>query len=806
MSTTTSTTLSLKAGIPPKLLLGGNRIDKFEIYRGVGVDPDLENDEPHHTSPRFPEGEFPADFDDENVTPGETYHYVVKLIRSLDDTFSTSRVFKITASGAYDLGYPNNFPDPDSGVPFFTLVEPVLHLRADVEIGRKGEDFIYTGDDILTNEADSWQSLNYNFTGFQLKYWRTFGDALRMENNLAGQYTDWLPGSNYSSGDKVGYNYIAYKAKEDITSSTTPPPEDPDNWTEFGSSIETNIPVFTRYKADQQEISSTDLLTLGQRRLASTGDYSFFSYPTIMYGGDNNKPAYKPFYDDFINYFNDKNQTNSVTPKKPLGELETQEFKKQLFVLDEGVTYFAVFPNRPSVSTYKPRYKISELLSENYSGTTNVMATGKVYEGDYTYDTVSQRVLNYYFDFTGVFDTFTSVRDAQKKATGFYIIIYHEDGFHEILPLQTGLHEEPLLDRKHKLSGYLHWDVHGSMSSYRLGSTSLTHSAMISQNAYDNHPQNRQYLNSNIPGVGKTYSELTLSEKAQRRTNERLNANVFPNPAGGFTHLPNFRPEGLHAIPPSGGLYYELISQGVQNLNKAPNFDDLNGTKSSLFNGGIPEDELELYNKRWSDGDPWIDPNPPFGKADPSRPNFYCPAGSAFNDVHIGPGLYQSTGATFQLGGHQGFVKPHGPGYILNDSGQPFAKFNKDSYKVANNKLNVLVYTYDPNSNSGKGRESIFINGSLVFQNDSSAAFDMGDNNYWKSQGFTESNFVKFNRPPIFSPETRLNLAGTQSFCELINYHKFLDRSDFNRVIYYIKAKYGEDGFLSTQSNYNGLY
>jgi hypothetical protein len=98
------------------------------------------------------------------------------------------------------------------------------------------------------------------------------------------------------------------------------------------------------------------------------------------------------------------------------------------------------------------------------------------------------------------------------------------------------------------------------------------------------------------------------------------------------------------------------------------------------------------------------------------------------------------------------------------------------------------------------------MNGSLIFQNDSTAVFDMGENNYWKTNGHTTSNFVNFNRPPIFTPETALSLGGTQSFCELINYHKFLDRSDFNRVIYYIKAKYGETGFLSIQSNYNGLY
>jgi hypothetical protein len=822
MSTTTSTTLSLKAGIPPKLLLGGNRIDRFEIYRGVGVDPDLENDTPHHTSPQFLEGEFPADFDDKNVDPGQTYHYVVKLIRSSDNTFSTSRVFKITASGAYDLGYPNNFPAPDSGVPFFTLVEPILHLRADVEIGRKGEGFVYTAQDILTNEADSWQSLNYNFTGFQLKYWRTFGDALRMENNLAGQYTDWSSGSSYSSGDKVGYDYIAYKAKEDITSSTTPPPEDPDNWTQFSSSIETNIPVFTYYNEGQQEISSTDLDTLGHRRLNNSLDYSFFPGNKIsMYGDLHGNPSYKLNYDDFVNYFKDKNESNSVSPSAPLEDLSVQHLKRQQFVLDEGVTYFAVFPNRGSVSTYKPRYKISELLSDNYSGTTNVMATGKVYAGANTYDDVSDRVLNYYFDFTGVFEPFTSYLDAYRRGTGYFIIIYHEDGFHEVLPLQSGLYEEPLLNNN-KVPGYLFSDVHGQMNRFRLGTNSFVNSAMTSQPAYDNHPNNTKYNYTKIPNLGKYYYELTSSDKAERRRNTRLDAKTFPNPAGGFRHLPDWRYEGLHAAPPSGGLYYELIAVRVQNLNKPPNYVGATGKKSVFSISDFRYTDLdnasdvESFTKKWSDGDPWENPNPPFGALDPSRPHFYCPIKTDsdskdrnFDSVYISPGLSQSTGVgSFTLGGHQGIdgvsIYKHGPGYIEN-TGQPFGKFNKD-YKVSNNKLNVLVYTYDPNGNSGKGKESIFINGSLIFQNDSTAVFDMGEDNYWKSQGLTESNFIGFNRPPIFNPESSLNLSGTESFCELINYHKFLDRADFNRVIYYIKAKYGEDGFLSTQSNYNGLY
>ena len=168
MSIETRTNLALKANIPPALLLGGNRIDQFRIYRAIGVDPivnpeDLEGSDVLYTSPVYAKSDdFPSDYEDQNVTPGETYHYVVELLRSSDGSSSISSVFTLTASGAYDLAYPNNFPDPDSGVPYYTTVEPVIHIRADIEHGKKGEGVVYSETDYVANHADSFPFLHYN--------------------------------------------------------------------------------------------------------------------------------------------------------------------------------------------------------------------------------------------------------------------------------------------------------------------------------------------------------------------------------------------------------------------------------------------------------------------------------------------------------------------------------------------------------------------------------------------------------------------------------------------------------------------
>jgi hypothetical protein len=815
MSIETRTNLALKANIPPALLLGGNRIDQFRIYRGIGVDPivnpeDLANSDVIYTSPVFAKSDdFPSDYEDQNVTPGETYHYVVELLRSSDGSSSISSVFTLTASGAYDLAYPNNFPDPDSGVPYYTTVEPVIHIRADIEHGKKGEGFVYTETDYLANHADSFSFLNYSFKGYTVRYLRTPGDSFKIESDFQNKYPTWSSESNYTENDLVTHNTIVYKAKQDVSANSTEPQNDSDHWFKLHSSRITNIPVITKYRSKELSMSyraGTWSDNSGRRKISETQ----LGYVPGEASNSN------------INWYNNLDSFREYILKKdPNSDIQNKSdsyISSSYYVLNEGVSYFTVTPNRVSTVPYFTNDNI-DIPNSNFKG------AGRVYSGPWFKNGNGENA-NYYFDFSEVFSHITTNDLASYQAQtsnpwnvghhlrlGLIIVVYHEDGYIEPIYYDGGAVQ----------------DI-SNRTRVRLGQSDAQIQANTQATWRDHVTNLRDSSTGSLRAMYQKWLDNPDTLEYERQRSLGAPYGYVPESAGSMH--PGGRP---YAEPPEEGLPFEIftaeclyepvVPSFVNTLFKHPssqvfpnrvdyNYDGTYGTFSRP-DGDLSQPretqtlaDMQQYIRAWSDGKPWENPYAPFGKPHPEVPNLIYPVEnldtSNNNNELLGYGHRSTHSGTTAA---WNFASSHS---IDNDTvsstaGPEWSRFYTHHGSISNNFLNVWYYTYNPSADGGKGAESIYLNGNLIYSVSSTRTFNIkAGSNYWYDNGHTNDTKIPFHVPPVFHVDE--NYQFSEAFCEIIKYHKFLERDDFTRVLYYIKAKYGSNGLLASQSNYNGLY
>ncbi len=803
MSIETRTNLALKANIPPALLLGGNRIDQFRIYRGIGVDPivdpeDLDNSDILYTSPVFAKSEdFPSDYEDQNVTPGETYHYVVELLRSSDGSSSISSVFTLTASGAYDLAYPNNFPDPDSGVPYYTTVEPVIHIRADIEHGKKGEGFVYSETDYVANHADSFPFLHYSFNGYTVRYLRTPGNSFKIESDFQNKHPNWSSESNYTENDLVTHNTIVYKAKQDVSANSTEPQNDSDNWTTFSSSKLTNIPVLTQYR------SKDVVMTFKGGRFSGNAGRRKISETQLGYIPGNASNTN-------INWYNNLDSFREYILKKdPDSDIQNKSdsyISSSIYVLDEGVSYFTVTPNRVGTVPYYTDDSV-DIPNSNFKG------AGRVYSGPWFKDGNGNNA-NYYFDFSKVFSHVTTNDLAQyqiqtgnpwgnepHRRLGHIIVVYHEDGYIEPIAY-TGAQAQDISDRTRVRVGQTDAQIQANtVSTWRNYIISLRNSStgdtrQYYQNILDNtlEYERQRALGPPYGDVREDVGSMHGSRPYAEPPAEGLPFEIFPAECLYYPVVPSF----IHAHTKIS------IRQGYNNPYTYGTFSRPDGDLSQPREAQTLAD-MEQYIRAWSNGKPWENPYPPFGERDPDSPNLLYPVANLDSDNELLNYNHRST--------HSGkydtwnFASSHS---IYNDaisskSGPEWSRFYTHHGSISNNLLNVWYYTYNPNADGGKGAESIYLNGNLIYNVSSTRTFNIkAGSNHWYDNGHTNDTKIPFHVPPLFHVDEQWGFS--EAFCEIIKYHKFLERDDFTRVLYYIKAKYGSDGFLASQSNYNGLY
>jgi len=199
-----STTIRLE--ITPPSNIGAAAADGYRIYRGTldpGVDPAnrIYNTETDSSWTGFSD---PETYEDSTVTIGDIVTYRVEIIRSSDASTKEFVFGPYLVPGAEDIGYPNNTPSNTDGFPYFIDTEPIVHLRADSELGVYGVNYSYTVSDPIKNHANSYSDFKPNGDRHQIKLWQkpdgtqTSVPLITLNSNYNSLNSGWIYNPNIS--------------------------------------------------------------------------------------------------------------------------------------------------------------------------------------------------------------------------------------------------------------------------------------------------------------------------------------------------------------------------------------------------------------------------------------------------------------------------------------------------------------------------------------------------------------------------------------------------------------------------------
>ena len=195
---------------------GANDNVGYRIYRKEFQDPCPDNlpvaNALIHSENTVPEGKQTLEFVDDTVEEGKTYFYRVSFTRgigvSFEEVVSRNAIGPIVVKSAYNLAYPGTIPGPDSGVPNYTSIAPIVHYDAFDEMSRLGYDYEYKEQEYIQNLSKEYDIKVRGYRDsnkvFHLEYWNKYSneganqslDIVWMrEDSYWHNYNDLLPAS-----------------------------------------------------------------------------------------------------------------------------------------------------------------------------------------------------------------------------------------------------------------------------------------------------------------------------------------------------------------------------------------------------------------------------------------------------------------------------------------------------------------------------------------------------------------------------------------------------------------------------------
>ena len=212
--------------------VGANDNLGYRVYRKEFEDP-CPNGVPDpvyfrkQVSP-VPEGKQEIEYiDDDNIEEGKSYYYRISFTRgsgvNFEEAMSRNVIGPVVVRSAYSLAYEGTIPGPNSGVPNFTSLAPLLHYDAEQEMIDLGYDYEYKTTEYIKNRSTKYD-ISANTGGqFHLEYWNKYS----FEG--AAQSTDkvWLQNDNINItyNKDIGAVYNTNQVESSIISKWEEPDE-----------------------------------------------------------------------------------------------------------------------------------------------------------------------------------------------------------------------------------------------------------------------------------------------------------------------------------------------------------------------------------------------------------------------------------------------------------------------------------------------------------------------------------------------------------------------------------------------------
>lgn len=278
---------------------GANDNLGYRIYRKEFQDPCPDNlpvaNTLIHTESTVPEGKQTLEFIDEQVDEGKTYFYRISFTRGIGSSFeevvSRNAIGPIVVKSAYNLAYPGTIPGPNSGVPNYTSIAPIVHYDAFDEMSRLGYDYEYKEQEYIQNLSKEYDIKVKGYKtadkAFHLEYWNKYS------REGASQSLDivWMREDSYwyNYNDQINASFNASDIEEKIKQKWS----DPDD---FSGNIIFDQGIVSFFVVGGASQHITDPVGSGRPHSFSNGNSfertGFFSNNTVsintnLYDGEN---------------------------------------------------------------------------------------------------------------------------------------------------------------------------------------------------------------------------------------------------------------------------------------------------------------------------------------------------------------------------------------------------------------------------------------------------------------------------------------------------------------------------------------
>jgi hypothetical protein len=216
---------------------GVNDNTGYKVYRANGEDP-CPDGIPKTSAPGFNvytstsppafadnDGVGTIEHEDTTVTFGVQYYYRSSLTRGSDEVMTQSVVGPVFVQSSWDLAYPGNVPDNQSGLPNSISVAPICHYDASFQsfFDSKGTVYDSTLANQIINKSSGYLNLRpHPHSSYALQLDDCYfdatiktirpGDAMTTTNIVhtalnAHYFDDWGPSHNYIGHEKTGDFY-----------------------------------------------------------------------------------------------------------------------------------------------------------------------------------------------------------------------------------------------------------------------------------------------------------------------------------------------------------------------------------------------------------------------------------------------------------------------------------------------------------------------------------------------------------------------------------------------------------------------